>query len=58
MKQPKELLINYAETKVDEEWLHLILEAKQLGLTIDEIRTFFRKNTNKNKQNLLSKNNL
>ncbi len=36
LKQPRELLINYDETKVDEDWLHLILEAKQLGLTIDE----------------------
>ncbi|WP_306421279.1 anti-repressor SinI family protein [Robertmurraya sp. DFI.2.37] len=26
--------------KIDEEWLKLILQAKRLGLTIDEVRDF------------------
>lgn len=30
--------------QIDQEWLELILEAKQLGLSYDEIRTFFEKN--------------
>lgn len=32
-------------TKVDldEEWKELILEARELGLTVDQIRTFLKK---------------
>jgi DNA-binding transcriptional MerR regulator len=26
---------------LDEEWLQLILKAKSLGLTVDEVRSFF-----------------
>ncbi|MCQ6277638.1 anti-repressor SinI family protein [Bacillus sp. EB600] len=29
---------------VDYEWVRLILEAKQLGLTIEEVRDFLNKN--------------
>lgn len=30
---------------IDEEWIKLIAEAKQLGLTIEEVRNFFIKNS-------------
>ncbi|TWD98881.1 antagonist of SinR [Neobacillus bataviensis] len=32
-----------AEKKLDQEWLKLINEAKNLGLSIDEIREFLSK---------------
>ncbi|MCM3724887.1 anti-repressor SinI family protein [Neobacillus cucumis] len=32
-----------AETELDQEWLKLINEAKNLGLSIDEIRDFLSK---------------
>jgi hypothetical protein len=31
------------EQKVDEEWLKLIIEAKKVGLTIEQIKEFLRK---------------
>lgn len=31
------------ELEIDEDWLKLIMEAKKLGLTIEQIRDFFRK---------------
>ncbi|WP_379970578.1 anti-repressor SinI family protein [Ectobacillus sp. sgz5001026] len=52
MKQQKEALINHVEAKIDEEWANLILEAKQMGLTIHEIRTFFQENVKKDKKQL------
>lgn len=30
------------EKEVDEEWLELILEARNLGITVDEIKDFLK----------------
>ena len=30
------------ERKVDNEWVYLMMRAKQMGITVEEIRTFFR----------------
>lgn len=32
--------------KIDNEWLALILEAKELGLSVDEVREFLSDNAN------------
>ncbi|WP_416828301.1 anti-repressor SinI family protein [Ectobacillus polymachus] len=44
----KRILVNKQITEIDEEWLDLILEAKQIGLTISEIRAFFRASYKRN----------
>ena len=30
------------EEKLDKEWVHLLVQAKQMGISIEEIRTFLR----------------
>ena len=30
------------ERKVENEWVYLMIQAKQMGITIEEIRTFLR----------------
>ncbi len=35
--------------KIDREWLRLIIEAKQLGLSIDDVRRFFEESNKKGK---------
>ena len=30
------------ERKVDNEWVYLMMQAKQMGITVEEIRTFLR----------------
>ncbi|MBY0145926.1 anti-repressor SinI family protein [Neobacillus niacini] len=34
------------ETEIDKEWLELILEARNLGITVDEIKEFLREPSN------------
>ena len=34
--------------QIDQHWLTLILEAKKLGLTIDDIKNFLKSKTNQN----------
>lgn len=31
------------KVKLDEEWVYLILKAKELGLSVDEVKSFIRK---------------
>jgi DNA-binding transcriptional MerR regulator len=35
---------------LDQEWVQLIMEAKQLGITIEEIKNFLEENMKKEKQ--------
>ncbi|MCM3766722.1 anti-repressor SinI family protein [Neobacillus niacini] len=35
---------------LDQEWIKLIIEAKQLGLTIEEIKEFLTQNSNRDSQ--------
>lgn len=34
------------ETEIDKEWLELILEARNLGITVDEIKDFLKDPSN------------
>lgn len=38
----KRIRVNHEMTTFDEKWVHLIFEAKQMGLTIREIYTFLQ----------------
>lgn len=35
---------------LDQEWIELIMEAKQLGLTVEEIKEFLAQNSNSESQ--------
>ncbi|WP_082693096.1 anti-repressor SinI family protein [Bacillus sp. FJAT-29814] len=35
---------------LDQEWIELIMEAKQLGLTVEEIKEFLEQNSNRESQ--------
>jgi DNA-binding transcriptional MerR regulator len=37
-------MVNGQMQKIDKEWLALILEAKELGLSVDEVRDFLSGN--------------
>ncbi len=41
------VLVNSDEESLDQEWVELILSAKQLGLTQNEIRDFLRNSMDK-----------
>ncbi|MCH1624871.1 anti-repressor SinI family protein [Fredinandcohnia quinoae] len=36
--------MNQANTKLDDEWVDLILEALDMGLSVEDIKAFFIKN--------------
>ena len=33
------------EINIEKEWVYLMMQAKQMGITIDEIRTFLRQSS-------------
>jgi DNA-binding transcriptional MerR regulator len=43
---------------IDKEWIYLLIQAKQLGITIEEIRTFLRQESLENVSHLESQNDI
>lgn len=45
----KALKGKWEKAMLDQDWMKLIVEAKKLGLTLEEVRDFFKKNLDSKK---------